>query len=62
MNLVISKNNVINDYPERLITKTIKRAVSSNSKSKDGQNLETLELFLPYEKGIAEQLKCVANR
>ena len=34
----------------------------SNSKSENSQNLETPKLFIPYEKGIAEQLKCVANR
>ena len=29
---------------------------------KNSQNLETPKLFIPYEKGIAEQLKRVANR
>ena len=36
--------------------------MSSNSKTKNSQNLETPELFLPYEKGISEQLKRVANK
>ena len=52
----------LNGYPEKLITKTIKRTLLSNSKSKNSENLETPKLFIPYEKGIAEQLKRVANR
>ena len=58
----IKKTMRLNDYPEKLITKTIKRTLLSNSKSKNSQNLETPKLFIPYEKGIAEQLKRVANR
>ena len=52
----------LNGYPEKLVTKTIKRTLLSDSKSKSNQNLETLKLFIPYEKGIGEQLKRVANR
>ena len=42
----------LNGYPEKLITKLIKQTLSSNSKLKKGQNLETPRLFIPYEKGI----------
>ena len=58
----IRKTMRLNGYPEKLITKTIKRTLLSNSKSKNSENLETPKLFIPYEKGIAEQLKRVANR
>ena len=38
------------------------QTLSSNSKTKNSQNLETPKLFLPYEKGISEQLKRIANK
>ena len=46
------KTMQLNGYPEKLITKLIKQTLSSNSKLKKGQNLETPEFFIPYEKGI----------
>ena len=46
------KTMQLNGYPEKLITKLIKQTLSSNSKLKKGQNLETPRLFIPYEKGI----------
>ena len=52
----------LNGYPEKLITKIIKRELLSYSKLKSSQNSETWKVSIPYEKGIAEQLKCVANR
>ena len=52
----------LNGYPEKLITKIIKRAFLSYSKSKSSQNSETWKVSIPCEKGIAEQLKRVANR
>ena len=58
----IKKTTRLNGYPEKLITKTIKQTLSSNSKSKNSQNLETPKLFLPCEKGILEQLKRIANK
>ena len=58
----IKKTMRLNGYPEKLIAKTIKRTMRSNSKSKNSQNLERPHLCIPYEKGIAEQLKRVANR
>ena len=45
-----------------MITKTIKQTLSFNSRSKNNQNLEAPKLFIPYEKGISEQLKRVANK
>ena len=36
--------------------------MSSNSKTKNSQNLETPKLFLPFKKGISEQFKRVANK
>ena len=48
----IKKTMQLNVYPEKLIIKTIKRTLLSNSKSKNNQNLETPKLFIPYEKGI----------
>ena len=44
------------------MTKTIKQTMPSNSKSKNSQTLEKPKLFIPYEKGIPEQLKYVANK
>ena len=58
----IKKTMRLNGHPEKLITKTIKHTLASNSKSNNSQNLETPKLFLPYEKGISEQLKRVANK
>ena len=52
----------LNGYPEKLTTKTIKRTLLSNSKSKNSRNFQTPKPFMPYEKGIPEQLKRVANR
>ena len=52
----------LNGHPEKLITKTIKQTLSFNSRSKNNQNLEAPKLFIPYEKGISEQLKRVANK
>ena len=52
----------LNGYPDKLISKTIKQALSSNSKSKNSQNVEVPNLFLPYEKGISEKLNRLANK
>ena len=52
----------LNGYPDKLISKTIKQALSSNSKSKNSQNVEVANLFLPYEKGISEKLNRLANK
>ena len=41
---------LLNAYPEKLLTKTIKQIFSSNSKSKNSLNLETPKPFLLYEK------------
>ena len=63
MNSITSKKAMrLNGYPEKLIIKTIKWTLLSNSKSKNSGNLETPKSFIPYEKGVAEQLKRVANR
>ena len=40
----------------------MKQTLSSNSKLKNSQNLETPKIFIPYEKGISEQLKRVTNK
>ena len=45
----IKKTMRLNGYPEKVITKIIKRTLSSNIKSNNSQNLETLKNFLPYE-------------
>ena len=61
----MKKTMLLNAYSEKLLTKTIKQIFSSNSKSKNSQNLETPKPFLLYEKKkkkISEQLKCVANK
>ena len=58
----IKKTMRLNGYPEKLITKTIKQTLSFNSRLKNNQNLEAPKLFIPYEKGISEQLKRVANK
>ena len=50
------------NYPERLITKTIKQTLSFNSRSKNKQELGAPKLFIPYEKGISEQFKRIADK
>ena len=40
----------------------MKQTLPSNSKLKNSQNLETQKMFIPYEKGISEQLKRVSNK
>ena len=52
----------LNGYPEKLITKTIKQTLSFNSRSKNNQKFEAPKHFIPYEKGISEQLKRIANK
>ena len=52
----------LNSSPEKLITKTIKQTLSYNNKSNNSQNLKAAKLFIPYEKGISEQLNRVANK
>ena len=43
--------------------KTIKAAwLSNNKKSQKSEKLEAPKLFMPYEKGISEQLKRIAYR
>ena len=37
----------LNSYPEKIITKTIKRTLLFNSKSKNSKHLETPKLFIP---------------
>ena len=49
----IKKNNAFKWLPWKTLP--------SNSKSKNSQNLEVPKLFMPYEKGISEQLKHVAD-
>ena len=49
----------VNSFPEKLILKTIKRTLLSNSKSK--KTFYTIRSAW-YEKGIAKQLKPVPNR
>ena len=51
----------LNGYPKKLITKLIQLTLLFNSNSKSSKNFETPKLFVPFEKGIAEQLKHVAN-
>ena len=58
----IKKTIRLNGYPEKLITKTIKQTLSFNSRSKNNQKLEAPKLFIPYEKGISEQLKRAADK
>ena len=43
----IKKTMQLNDYPEKLITKTINQALPSNVKSKNSQNMKTPQLFIP---------------
>ena len=62
LDYIKKKTMRLNGYPEKLITKTIKKTLSSNSKSKNSQNLKTTKRFLPCEKGILEQLKRIANK
>ena len=48
---------LLNAYSEKLLTKTIKQIFSSNSKSKNSQNLETPKPFLLYEKKKKKNLR-----
>ena len=47
----------LNGYPEALVTKTIKRTLLYQNKTKNTDTIEKPKLFMPYEKGISDQLK-----
>ena len=46
----------LNGYPEKLIRKTIKKTLSSNSKSKNNQNLETQNFLYHIKKEYLNNL------
>ena len=60
MNLIASKKTMrLNGYPDKLITKTIKQTLSSNSKSKNSQNLETPKFFYHMKKEYQKNLNAL---
>ena len=58
----IKKTMQLNGYPETLVTKTIKRTLSYQNKVKSNDDIVKPKLFIPYEKGISEQLKRISNK
>ena len=55
----IKKTMRLNGYPEKLITKAIKETLSSNSKSKNSQNLETPKFLYHMKKEYKNNLKAL---
>ena len=51
----------LNSYPEKKKKKQSNEHYYLIVNQKNSKNLETPKLFIPYEKGIAEKLKRVAN-
>ena len=49
----------LNGYPEKLITKVIKQTLSSNSKTKNSQNLETQNFFYHLKKEYQNNLNAL---
>ena len=52
----------LNGYPLNVIYKTIKNILQSHNCEYKSKELEPLKMFIPYEKGVAEKLKRVANK
>ena len=52
----------LNGYPLNVFNKTIKDTLQSHNFEHKSKELETLKMFIPYEKGVAEKLKRVASK
>ena len=53
----IGKTMQLNGYPLNVTNKTIKNTLQINSSENKNEKLESLKMFIPYEKGVAEKLK-----
>ena len=53
----IQRTMELNDFPTKLVTKTIKKTLSSHNKNKKVREEDhSINLYLPYEKGLSEQI------
>ena len=52
----------LNGYPLNVINKTIKSTLQKHNSEHQVEKLELLKMFIPYEKGVAEELKKVASK
>ena len=46
----------LNDFPKKLIEKTIKNTLNRETENKNKEDDNSIKLFLPYERGISEQI------
>ena len=58
----IRKTMQLNGYPLNAINKTIKNTLQKHNSEHQSEELEPLKMFIPYEKGVAEELKKVASK
>ena len=52
----------LNDFPSTLVQKTIKNTLHKDSEYKIQEDDYLLKLFLPYEKGISEQISRICKK
>ena len=52
----------LNGYPLNAKNKTIKNTLQKHNSEHQSEELEPLKMFIPYEKGVAEELKKVASK
>ena len=53
---------LLNEFPEKLIIKTMKEALSERKLERKQENENCLKMFVPYEKGVSEKLSNIAKR
>ena len=52
----IQRTMELNDFPKKLIQKTIKNTLNRETENKNKEGDNSIKLFLPYERGISEQI------
>ena len=52
----------LNDFPKTLVQKTIKNTLHKDIENKIQEDDYSLKLFLPYEKGISEQISRICRK
>ena len=52
----IQRTMELNDFPKKLIQKTIKNTLNRETENKNKEDDNSIKLFLPYERGISEQI------
>ena len=52
----------MNGYPLNVINKTIKNTLQNHNSEHKSKELEPLNMFIPYKKVVAENLKSVASK